>query len=119
MGIEDSLTNVVRCRLKYKEGWEKRIDKSMEYDGFDMSGYNGSNYKNMELLARFSDLLHISERDRFFVIPIFWKGSCTLVEITNYGESKVIDELGGGFQSDEIVIKILKHVHSKLYDCNK
>ncbi len=46
-----------------------------KYDGFDMSGYNNSVYSNLELLARFGDLINLNcsedNRDSNVHIPFF------------------------------------------------
>ena len=97
--------------MKYPEDEDEY--NSCEYEGFDMSGYWDANYKNLAVLSRFGDLLQNKERDGFIILPLFWKGSCTLVRINcaprSHGDMEVLEDLGGGYGSDDIVMKIIKH----------
>lgn len=75
--LDALLDQVIRDRL-----YDPNPANERHYKGFDMSGYSGSNYSNLELLAKFSDLLGIKQRaGPFVVIPIFWKGVQSIMKV--------------------------------------
>lgn len=110
--------------MKIKKDELKRIIRERIYDntqvknykGFDMSGYNEAHYGNLELLAKFKDLLTETDksstesRPTTFVIPSFSKGSCALKTIGGgetsqhqYGEI----DLSCGETTKDILFKII------------
>lgn len=113
------------------------IDRILDYNisgGFDMSGYNDANYRNMEILGKFknymSPLKNLDNRNPNFIFPTFWKGSCSLISINNhddfgkneykggyYEPSKILDgyeNYSGGLESSQIIFDIITHQNSTI-----
>jgi len=89
----------------------KNDSAPMGYDGFDMSGYDNSFYKNMGLLSRFSDVLKPKQewRNPRIIAPVFWKGSGNLVEFSaGYSDHLIEIQDISGMSTLEIITRILE-----------
>lgn len=97
-------------------------DAPLGYDGFDMSGYDNSFYKNMALLGRFSDILTPKDecRSTQVIIPTFWKGGgnllmCRQGYYSDYDCCKSIKDISG-WSTLDIIVEILEKNGVNLYD---
>lgn len=105
----NKINEIIELRLKTIA---KDVNNSNDYIGFDMSGYNNSTFKNIELLSKFTDLFPDKERDPFFIFPLFWKGRGIIVcnEIENF---HTLEEITGQSTTD-IIQKIIFWKYDKL-----
>jgi len=115
---------------------KESIDRILKYDtdgGFDMSGYNNANYRNMEILGKFKNYMsperNTEDRNPNFIFPTFWKGSCSLVSINNHDDfkgnfrgayfepSKILDgyeNYSGGLTTSQILFDIITNQNTTL-----
>ena len=121
----DDIERVIDNRMNFKIVKDEDGEDRIEYDGFDMSGYNNCFYGNLELLARFDDLMNLDSyikehkyydnRDRERVFPVFWKGAGKIISVDVEGKTKIIDDDISGMTSKDIIIEILREVNPKLF----
>lgn len=91
---KDKLKSIIRERIGDSKS-------NTGYFGFDMSGFEKSNYENMNLILMFHDLLGKNKDHGCynFVYPVFWKGSGRVMCVNNLGEVvKNIDVTGSSTQ---------------------
>lgn len=117
---EEKLKEIIRKKINFVGEWD--MDKTPEYDGFDMSGYNGSFYKNMELLCRFKNYMcPIGDNDWRHptdIIVKFWKGNGVIMRIgLGYSHNKdleILVEDTGGWSTEDILFKIITEQNKNL-----
>ena len=94
MKLKD-LEAIIKTKINYRYNGE---EKRWNYDGFDMSGFNDANYKNMELVSRFADYLRPINNDDWrestFHFVKFWKGT-GLIFKTGFDDTKEIEDVSG------------------------
>ena len=120
--LEEELRKIIRAKINFKEIEHKDdetnllIGADVEYDGFDMSGYNKSHYRNLEILSRFKNYMlpkkaqHGDYRDGSCIIPMFWKGLAHLIKFnTHCGDNKgeCIKDVEGGSTTEDIIFEII------------
>ena len=95
MKLKD-LEAIIKTKINYRYNGE---EKRWNYDGFDMSGFNDANYKNMEILSRFSDYLKPIDQDDWrkptFHFVHFWKGSGSIFQFDFADNTKEIEDVSG------------------------
>lgn len=105
---KEEIIQIIHNRINFRHKIGESIAK---YDGFDMSGYNNSTYSNLELLARFKDLINLNcpedNRNSVNHFPMFWKGVGRIIKIDSSGKSEIIEDNLGGVGTDEIIFKII------------
>jgi len=119
--MTDMLRLIIKDRINYKkltrEEYKNKYGKDssfeeqlIKYDGFDMSGFNNSQYHNMELISRFEDLMCLISKEEIknknFIYPVFWKGGCNLWEFDVDGNHKNLIELTGD-TTENIILEII------------
>ncbi|MEK6927336.1 MAG: hypothetical protein AABX11_02790 [Nanoarchaeota archaeon] len=111
---EVELRQIIKNRINFRE-----VNANVMYNGFDMSGYNNSGFSNLEILAKFQDLMNLNcgteNRTPNLHLPIFWKGSGQIIKLDNSGKFEVIEELNGE-TTEDIIFKILKLQNTALLD---
>jgi len=105
---EKEIRKIINGKINY--------NGKLDYDGFDMSGFDMSgfgqaNYKNMEILSRFKDIIYPKNdddefRNPFFIIPIFWKGCGQLVKVS-MDNSEKIEEITAA-TTEDIIFRIIE-----------
>lgn len=78
----DKIMKEIEKRLNWRYDSDTR---NMVYDGLDMTGFEGSEFENMELLSRFRDMMIPSGvLERTMVFPQFWKGGAKVFRFDKF-----------------------------------
>jgi len=118
---EHEIAKTLRTTVKLKQIIRDKIyldelkDDETPYRGLDMSGYNNSFIKNMGLIAEFSNYMkpEYERRDVMCVMPIFWKGSGSLVRFSNccFDDNSInpIENISNitGWETEEIIADVI------------
>jgi len=102
---EQEVRQIIRNKIRFR-----KTNNNSLYDGLDMSGYNNSHYSNLEILARFQDLMNLNCEDEnrkgIMHLPIFWKGSGKIIRTDTEGNCEVIADVTSQ-TTEDIIFSIL------------
>ena len=108
---EIKLREIIKEKINWKGCYEHG------YDGFNMSGYDESHWRNLELISRFKAYMIPlgcdDHRKIDFIIPTFWKGSGNLLKINaGDGLTEIVGKEVGSINAmatEDILFKIITY----------